>query len=148
MWCNQMGTVFADMSSWTTLKKHLGTQFYELLIVMCCISLNMHFLQSISKFKIFKIKIPDILFAYVVVILICHFRAIKDEISVKTVPIWLHHTVDENVTIFYGYKIFLWSFVDFCRYYITFDIHCSVHILHDGCVNFENIVNKINFFHD
>ena len=40
----------------------LKTQFYELLVVMCCISLNMHFYQSLLKNKIFMIKIPRYLF--------------------------------------------------------------------------------------
>ena len=33
------------------------TQFYEFLVVESCISLNMQYLQSLLKFKIFKIKI-------------------------------------------------------------------------------------------
>ena len=36
----------------------LKTQFYEFLIVMYCISFNMHIFQSLCIFKIFIIKIP------------------------------------------------------------------------------------------
>ena len=32
-------------------------QFYEFLVVECCISLNMHFLQSLLEFEIFLIKV-------------------------------------------------------------------------------------------
>ena len=43
--------------------KMLKTPFYEFLVVMYC--LNMHFLQSLLKLKIFIINIPeDLLFIF------------------------------------------------------------------------------------
>ena len=66
------------------------TNFYDFLVVMCCIPLNMHILQSLLKFKIFIIKIPkDLLFIFF--ILNAHFitaynvKAVQDDIS--AVPI-------------------------------------------------------------
>ena len=35
-----------------------NTKFYEFLVVLCCISLTMNFLQSLLEFKIFILKIP------------------------------------------------------------------------------------------
>ena len=68
------------------------TQFYKFLIVMCCISLNMNFLQSVEKLKIFIIMIQkDLLFILsiknVAFIPICHVKAVQDDISAKSVPI-------------------------------------------------------------
>ena len=109
VWCNQMGTVFAEMSSRTALTRHLWMkttfytkyitanvfvlllwllyanaykhykstkpQLYEFLVVMCYISLNMNFLQSLFKFEIFIIKIPqDSSFIFLVLkCCLCHF---------------------------------------------------------------------------
>ena len=42
-------------------KKH----FYEFLVVECCISLNMHFLQSLLKILISIIEGPKYLFSYI-----------------------------------------------------------------------------------
>ena len=43
------------------------TKFYELLVVMCCISLNMQIIQSLLKFKIFIVKITkDSIFMFLV----------------------------------------------------------------------------------
>ena len=49
--------------------------------VMCCISLNMHFFQSLLKFKIIIIVIPeDLLLIFLVsnadYMLICHAKAL------------------------------------------------------------------------
>ena len=73
------------------------TRFYEFLVVMCSISLNMHVLESLLKFEIFIIKIPeDLLFIFLVLnavfITVYQTTAVQD-ISWKTVPIWLHDTV-------------------------------------------------------
>ena len=44
--------------------KSTKTQFYEFLIVMCCISSNMNFFQSLFKLKIFIIKNQEVRFSY------------------------------------------------------------------------------------
>ena len=38
------------------------THMYELLVVMCCISLNKHIFLSLSKFEIFIMKIQKYFF--------------------------------------------------------------------------------------
>ena len=67
------------------------TLLYEFIVVMCCISLNMQYLQSLLKFKIFKIKIPnDSLFIFLILnaflITVYHFKAVQDDIFVKLFP--------------------------------------------------------------
>ena len=61
-------------------------------IVMCCISLNTHIIQSLFKFKIFIIKIPKdspfiLLVLNAVFINVYHVKAVQDDIPVKTVSI-------------------------------------------------------------
>ena len=68
------------------------TQFYEFLVLLCFISLIMHFLQSFLKFKIFIIKILRYLLFILLVlntvfIPVEHVKAVQDDISAKTVPI-------------------------------------------------------------
>ena len=70
---------------------------------MWCISLNMNPLQLFFKFKIFIIKIPtDSIFIHLVLNAVClsatvyHVKADQYDISAKTIPIWLHYTVDSN----------------------------------------------------
>ena len=70
----------------------IENHFYEFLVVICCISLNMHFLQFLSKFKIFLIKIlKDSLVIFLllnaVFITVHHVKVVQDDISAKTVPI-------------------------------------------------------------
>ena len=65
---------------------------------MCCISLYMHIFQKPLKLKIFVIKMPkDLLFILMVLtavfITVCRVKAVQDDISEKTIPISLHHTV-------------------------------------------------------
>ena len=72
------------------------TQFYEFLAVMCCISLNMHILRALSKFKISIIKIPkDSLYIFLVLnavfITVYHIKAVQDNISAKSIPIGLQN---------------------------------------------------------
>ena len=62
------------------------TRYYEFLVVESCISLYMHFLQSLSKFQIFRIEGRKyLLFLYLalnaVFIPIYHVKAVKDDIS-------------------------------------------------------------------
>ena len=62
------------------------TQFYEFLVAESCISLYMHFLQSLLKIKIFKIVGRKyLLFIYLVLntafIPIYHVKAVQDDIS-------------------------------------------------------------------
>ena len=62
---------------------------------LSCISLNMHFLQSLLKFKNFIITIPRyLLFIFLVkntvFMSVYHVKAVKDDISVKSVPIASH----------------------------------------------------------
>ena len=69
---------------------------------MCYISLSTH-TQSLLTFKIFIIKIKKIdhdifLVLNATSITLYHIKAIQDDISAKTVPVWLHHTVDKIVT--------------------------------------------------
>ena len=65
---------------------------------MCCISLNIHVLQSLLTYKIFIIKIPK-KFLYIFLVLNAvfinayHIILVQDDISAKTIPIWLYHTV-------------------------------------------------------
>ena len=63
---------------------------------MCCIYLNMHILQSLLEFKI-SIDPKRFVFHFVVlntvIITVYHVRTVQDDISAKTAPIWLHHTV-------------------------------------------------------
>ena len=68
------------------------TRFYKFLVVMCCISLYMHFLSSLLKIKIFTIKFPkDSLFLLLVLnsvyITVYHAKAVQVDIFAKTVPI-------------------------------------------------------------
>ena len=66
---------------------------------MCWIFLNMHFLQKLSKLKIFIIKIPKYSLFMVlnaVFITVYQFKTFQDDIPVLTVPMWLHHTVHIN----------------------------------------------------
>ena len=70
--------------------------------VPCCYvlhSLNVHFLQLLLYFEIFIIKIPKyLLFIFFVsnaIILVWPVKAVQDYIFAKTIPIWLHHTVDD-----------------------------------------------------
>ena len=67
------------------------TQFYEFLVLYCCITLDM----CISLLRIFMIKIQKyLLFIYnAVYIARCLVNAHQDNVSAKTVPIRLHHTV-------------------------------------------------------
>ena len=72
--------------------------YRHILVVICCISLNIYILQSLSKLKIFIIKIPkDFFFIFLVFnavfITVYHDKAVRDDISAKSVPIWLLHTV-------------------------------------------------------
>ena len=65
---------------------------------MCSISLNMHILWALSKFKIFIIKIQNnslyiSLVWNAVFITVYHDKVVRDDISAKTIPIWLHHTI-------------------------------------------------------
>ena len=58
----------------------------------------MHILRALSKYKIFVIKITkDSLYIFLVLnaffITVYHVKAVQDDISAKTIPIWLHHTV-------------------------------------------------------
>ena len=61
----------------------------SLLLYTYCISLNLNILQSVLNFKIFIIKIPKkFLFIFLVstavLILVCHIKAVQDDISLKT----------------------------------------------------------------
>ena len=74
------------------------TQFYEFLVVESCISLYMHFLQSLLKFKIFRIEGRKyLLFIYLVenaaFIPIYHVKAVQDDISIWTIAQWLRNAV-------------------------------------------------------
>ena len=79
--CNQMGTVFTEMSSQTAMNY----------MISCCYLLYffiMHFLQLLLKCKIFKIKIqkdpPFILLVLnAVLITVNHAKAVQDDISTK-----------------------------------------------------------------
>ena len=78
-------------------KSSRKTLFYEFLVVLCCISYNVHFLQSLLNSKICIIKIPKyFLFIFFVskaiFIPVCHVKAVQDDISTIIIPIWLHHT--------------------------------------------------------
>ena len=80
-------------------KVALKPTFFEPLVVMCYISLKKYFSITL-KFKIFITKIPrDSLFIFLVFnavfVTLYHVKAVEDDISAKTVPIWLHHTVDD-----------------------------------------------------
>ena len=68
VWCNKMGTIFAEMSSCTALTRHLGmkTTTYLFLILLV---LNIVFIP------------------------VWHVKAVEDDISAKPVHIWLHHIV-------------------------------------------------------
>ena len=73
-------------------------QFYEFLVVECYISFNMHSPQSLLKYEIFIIKFPKyLLFIFLVLnpvfIPMCQDKTIQDDISAKTIRIWLHPTV-------------------------------------------------------
>ena len=68
------------------------TNFNELLVVIFCISLNLHILLLLSKFKIFIIKILNdslyiVLVFYAVFVTVYYVKAVQDDISAKTVPI-------------------------------------------------------------
>ena len=70
-----------------------------------------HFLQSLSKFKIFIIKIPKVsLFILLVLnavfITIYHAKAVHGHLR-KNVPIWLHHTVRWTVRRKYSLVSFI-----------------------------------------
>ena len=78
------------LTNWISTK----TQYYDFLIVECCISLNMHFLKSLLKFKIFIIEnCKYLLFIYLVKNATfpptCHVKAVQDNISVETVSNFL-----------------------------------------------------------
>ena len=70
---------------------------------MCYISLNMHFPQSLIKFKIFIKMFPKYLFfTFMVFIPICHVQAVQDDFSTITVPVWcwcLKHDIYEGINI-------------------------------------------------
>ena len=75
-----------------TYNSSTKAQFYEFLVVMCCISINMQILQSLLIFKIFIIKIAkDSLSMSLVLnsvfITVYHVKAVRDDISTKPVPI-------------------------------------------------------------
>ena len=64
----------------------------------CCMSLNMHFLQSLLNFKSSWKSPKSVAFSFIwskmlYFIPIWHVKAVHDKIYAKTVPIWLHHTV-------------------------------------------------------
>ena len=85
-----------------TLYSSTQTHFYELLVVMCCISLNKQIFLTLLNFKIFIIKIQkDLLFIFLVFhadfVTVYHVKAVQDDLSAKTVPIWLHHTVYKTI---------------------------------------------------
>ena len=84
-------------------------QFYEFLVVMACISFDIHFPYSLLIFKIFKVKLSKyLLFIFLVLnaffICLCHVKAVQDDISAKTVPIWLHQTVEKIEVCREGYR--------------------------------------------
>ena len=60
-------------------------------------TLDIHFLQSILEFRIFKIKIRKYLLAYIWSKMLSSYldvvKALQDDISTETVPIRLHHTL-------------------------------------------------------
>ena len=117
VWCDRMGTVFAQMSPRTAFTRHeynilyqmynsqynqhfstTKTQFHEFLVVMCFITLKIHILLIHLKFKKFKIKFPkySIFMFFLKCPLhhcVCNVKAVQEDIYAKTIPIWLHHTV-------------------------------------------------------
>ena len=57
----------------TNIGVALKTQFYEFLVVECCISLDIYILQSLIEFQI-AVFTP-----------ICHTNAVQDDIFSKTI---------------------------------------------------------------
>ena len=68
-------------------------------LLLCMYILNIHFLQSLQNLIIIIIiKISTyLLFIFLVLNAafnpVWHVKAVQDYISIKTVPIWMHHTV-------------------------------------------------------
>ena len=91
---------------WSSTK----TQFYEFLVIERCISLYMHFLQSLIKFQIFRIEGQKyLLFIYLVLnaafIPIYHVKAVQDDISSWTIAQWLRNAVLYKVVRIANYTV-------------------------------------------
>ena len=97
----------------------------------------MNILQSLSKIKIFIIKIPkDSLYIFLVLnavfISIHHFKAVKDEISAKNFPsdcIALYHSITFMVALF-----------DMIDLYITQIIIAPIDVIHGYISNHNHII--------
>ena len=76
----------------TNTTKAPKPNFFEFLVVLCCISLTKNYLQSLLKYKIFIIKILiDSFFIFLVLkavfFLVYHGKAVRDDISANTITI-------------------------------------------------------------
>ena len=79
---------------------------------MCCISLNMHILQSLLRFKIFIMKIPkDSHFIFLILnaffITVYHFKAVRVDIFTKFCI--ASHSVYKDETSFFLYIFFIFD---------------------------------------
>ena len=98
MWCNQMGTVFAEMSSRTALTRHLWMKTNYIKTNFMSFLLNSAFSSITQTILNFYNNGLKIFYFHIFGLRYClhpgfHVKATQDDISEKSVPIWLHHPV-------------------------------------------------------